>query len=51
MQMACITSLGSTVLQGMIGGLNEIGRCYGMEIKRKKLRVCESQGNNSQYRL
>jgi hypothetical protein len=27
-----------TVLQGMIDRLIEIGRCYGMEIKVKKLR-------------
>jgi len=27
------------LLQGMIGRLNEIGRCYGMEMKVEKTQV------------
>jgi hypothetical protein len=31
--------LGNIMLQGMIGRQNEIGRCYGLEMKGKNLRL------------
>jgi hypothetical protein len=46
-----ILAKGEMVLQGMIGRLTEIGRCYGMQMNVGKTKVMRISKKQSHYRL